>query len=672
MQESRWSMLSRRRFGAGLVGLGAVVLGGAYTLDAWAQEERDADLVVLNGRIATMVPAAPFARHMAVRDGLVLETGDSARAIRRWIGPTTRVIEAGGRTVIPGLHDSHIHLIRGGLNFNLELRWDGVASVADALAMLRDQAQRTPAPQWVRVVGGWSEYQFAEKRLPTLEEINAATGDVPCMITLHYAAILLNHAAMRALGYDRNSPNPPGGRIERDVSGEPTGFFAAEPSPFIVYSTIGRAPRLSYDDQINSTRWFMRDLNRLGLTSVGDAAGGGQSYPQDYQVIEDLHRRGELTVRIAYSLFAQRRGEELADYTRWTETVEPGMGDAFYRLRGAGENLVWSAADYENFLLPRDDLGTVMEADLEAVIRLFAQRQWPFRLHGTYEESITRFLDVFERVHRDTPIDRLGWALDHAETISERSLERLKALGGAIAVQHRMAFQGEYFVRRYGRPHAEARPPIKRMLAMGIPVGGGSDATRISSYNPFVSLYWMSTGRTVGGLEITSAANRLDRMQALRLMTEGSAYFSRDQDRKGRLAQGYYADFAILDRDFFAISDDEIMGTQSLLTAVGGKIVFGQAAFAALDAPLPAVSPAWSPVARLDSVGSPGRAEGAPRSAVAVAACPVHGAARPVWARHSCGDPACDGSGFACGAAAHRRRVVSTAGDWTIGCSCGA
>ena len=586
------------------------ILGHYRSLEEWASDQRPADLLILSGRIVTMARLRPFVRHLAIRDGLVLAAGNDEGEMRRLAGPHTRTIEAGGRTIIPGLHDSHMHLIRGGLNFNLELRWDGIRSLAEAMSILRAQAKRTPPPQWVRVIGGYSEFQFEEGRLPTLDEINDATGDVPCLINIHYAAVMLNKAALRVLGVDRNTPNPPRGLIQRTIRGEPTGLLIAEPSPFVVYSTIGRAPVLSRADQLNSTRQFMRELNRLGITSVCDAAGGNQSYPEDYSVIQELHAAGQMTVRIAYSLFAQRPGEELQDYTRWTAGATPGQGDALLRLLGAGENLVWSGADFENFLLSRDTLAPIMEAELEAVIRVLAAKKWPFRIHGTYDETVTRFLDVFERVNADIPLAPLGIVLDHAETISDLSLERAARLGAGIAVQHRMAYQGELFVRRYGRPAAEARPPIKKMLAIGLPVGGGSDATRISSYNPFVSLYWMTTGKTVGGTEITVAENRLDRMEALRVMTDGSAWISKEQGLKGRLEAGMFADCAILDADYFSVSDEDIASLQSLLTILGGQVVYAAGPFKDLAPPDLPVSPGWSPHARF-APGERTRAPGA-------------------------------------------------------------
>jgi hypothetical protein len=342
----------------------------------------------------------------------------------------------------------------------------------------------------------------------------------------------------------------------------------------------------------------MRELNRLGLTSAIDAGGGGQNYPEDYQVIEELHKNDQMTVRIAYNLFAQKPGEELADYRRWTAMTGYGAGSEVLRMNGGGENLVWSAADFENFLQVRPDLTPKMEGELREVVRLLAEKRWPFRIHATYDESISRFLGIFEEVNREIPFAGMHWFIDHAETISERNIERVKALGGGIAIQHRMAYQGEYFIRRYGTRAVEATPPIRRMLATGLPVGGGTDATRVASYNPWVSLYWLVSGKTVGGTAMYPENNRLTREEALRLWTAGSAWFSGEEKVKGRIAEGQFADMAVLSADYFKIPEEEIKGIESVLTVLGGRVVHGAGEFAPLAPPPLPVSPDWSPAGR--------------------------------------------------------------------------
>jgi hypothetical protein len=580
--------LLRRGAGAGL----ALVAGGR----ARAAPE-PASLIVSGGRIATLDPQQPFVEALAARGGKVLATG-SAREVMALRGAATRVIDVGGRSVIPGLHDSHMHPIRGGLHYHLELRWDGVASLGEALERLRVQARNTPPPQWVRVVGGWSEFQFAERRMPTLDEINAAAPDTPVFILHLYDRALLNRAALRVLGYDVNPPDFAGGLVERDAKGRPTGLLIAKPSALILYSTLGRGPVLGPEDQANSTRHFLRELNRFGVTSAIDAGGGFQRYPDDYTVIRELARQGLMTVRIGYDLFAQKAGEELADYRRWLGMTRPGEGDDFLRMLGAGENLTWAAADFENFREPRPELPPDMEAQLEPIVRLLAEARWPFRIHATYDESIARFLAVFERVNRDVPLRGLHWFVDHAETISDRNIERIHALDGGIAVQHRMAFQGEYFVARYGKQAATRTPPLRRMLELGVPVGAGTDATRVASYNPWLCLSWLVSGRTLGGTPLYPESNRLERAAALRLWTRGSAWFSSEEAQKGALVPGQLADLAVLSKDFFSVAEPEIRSIESLLTVVGGEVVHAAAPFAELAPPLPPVSPGWAPTAR--------------------------------------------------------------------------
>jgi len=555
----------------------------------------DAELLFVNGRITTLSKDNTEVSAVAVKDGRFLAAGSEAQ-VMAFKGDGTRVIDLKGHTVIPGLNDSHIHVIREGLNYNMELRWDGAPSLADAMRMLREQAQRTPAPQWVRVIGGWSEFQFAERRMPTLDEINEVAPETPVFILHLYDRAFLNRAALRALGYTRETPEFPGGEIRRDRNGNPTGLLIARPNASILYASLARGPKLSYEDQLNSSRHFMRELNRLGITSVIDAGGGFQNYPDDYKVIEELARRGELTLRLAYNLFTQRPKEELDDFKRWLTMTEPGKGDDFFRMNGAGEMLVFSGADFEDFLEPRPNLPPSMENELKAVVKLLVEHRWPFRLHATYDESITRFLNIFEEINREVPFQGLRWFFDHAETISDRNIERVKALGGGIAIQDRMAYQGEHFLERYGAEAARRSPPFVRMLAMGVPVGAGTDATRVSSYNPWVSIYWLVTGKTVGNTQLYAASNRLDRLEALRLYTLGSAWFSGEEDKKGSIEAGKLADLSALSEDYFSVPEEQIKHIQSVLTAVGGKVVYGSGEFAALAPPDPPASPDWSPV----------------------------------------------------------------------------
>jgi predicted amidohydrolase YtcJ len=588
------------------------------------------DLILHNGQFTTLDRANPRATAVAIHDGRFTAVG-SNEEVMALAGPATRKIDLGGRSVLPGLIDNHLHIIRGGLNFNLELRWDGVTSLADAMAMLKAQVAVTPAPQWVRIVGGFTEHQFAEKRLPTLEEINAVAPDTPVFILHLYDRALLNGAALRAVGYTRDTPEPPGGQILRDGQGNPTGLLLAKPNAAILYSTLAKGPKLPPEYQANSTRHFMRELNRLGVTGAIDAGGGNQNYPEDYQIIEQLARDNQLTIRLAYNLFTQKPKQEKEDFLNWTQAVKYQQGDDYFRHNGAGEMLTFSAADFEDFRQPRPDMPANMEDDLEGVVRILAQNRWPWRMHATYDETISRALDVFEKVNKDIPLTGLNWFFDHAETISQRSIDRVAALGGGVAVQHRMAYQGEYFVERYGAAAAEATPPVKKLLESGVRTSAGTDATRVASYNPWVSLSWLVTGKTVGGAQLYPRANCLDRDQALRMWTENVTWFSNEEGNKGRIAVGQLADVIVPDRDFFNCPESDITDTTSLFTMVGGKVVYAAGPFSDYDQAPPPAMPDWSPVRQYGGYAAWGK-----RKSSSAAAASANAAAAACACAHSC------------------------------------
>src|SRR6266403_5297059 len=245
------------------------------------------DLILHRGLFTTLDRGNPTASAVAIKDGVFTAVGHD-HEVMKLVSPSTKIIDLKGRRVLPGLIDNHLHIIRGGLNFNMELRWDGVWSLADAMAMLKKQVAITPPPQWVRVVGGFTERQFAEKRLPTIDELNAAAPDTPVFILHLYDRAILNAAALRAVGYTKDTPEPPGGEIVRDRRGVPIGLLLAKPNAGILYATLAKGPKLPFDYQVNSTRQFLRELNRLGVTGAIDAGGGFQNYPEDYAVIRRL------------------------------------------------------------------------------------------------------------------------------------------------------------------------------------------------------------------------------------------------------------------------------------------------------------------------------------------------------------------------------------------------
>lgn len=560
--------------------------------------ENAADLIVRNAKIHTGDPGRPQAGALAIRDGVITVVGDD-NDVAPFVGPATRVVDALGRRMIPGLNDSHLHVIRGGLNYVLELRWDGVRTLREGLAMLREQAARTPKGQWVRVVGGWSAEQFAERRLPTVAELNAAAPDTPVFVLHLYQSAVLNRAALKAAGHTRDTPDPKGGQIVRGRDGEPTGMLLAAPSALILYSTLAKAPVLEGEDKKISTLHFLRELNRFGLTSAIDAAGGFQNFPENYSTVAELAEEGRLSLRIAYHLFPQTAGQEIADLTRWIGMTRTEDGDEWLRLNGAGENLTWAAADFENFAQPRPEHSPDYEVEFEKAVRLLMENGWGFRLHATYDETIRRDLAVFEKLAAEGLFPAGNrWLFDHAETVSTDSLDRVAALGGAMSVQNRLSFQGEAFLRRYGPGVAADAPPVRAMLERGLTVGAGTDATRVSTYNPWIALHWLVTGRTVGDLVLRPPLNRVDRATALAMFTRAGAELTGEQDVKGVLRPGCFGDLAVLSEDYFDVPDQDIAHIESLLTVVGGRIVWATAEYEGLDEELPPVSPEWSPVTR--------------------------------------------------------------------------
>jgi predicted amidohydrolase YtcJ len=623
--------LERREFlkalaaSAGMVGLAGV--GGCASVP---QARGPADLLIVNGRITTLDRRKPVVSALAVQGDRIIATGSEAE-LASLRGATTQVIDAGGRRVIPGLNDAHTHFIRGGLGYAQETRWDGVPSLAQALAMLREQAARTPAPNWVQVIGGWSPDQFVEKRLPTLEEINAVSDEVPVLVMHLYDRLWLNRAALRALGWTKETPNVLGGVIERDAKGHPTGLVVARTTLAGLVSVVLRIPALSPEQQALSTRHFMRECNRLGLTSVVDHGGAGQFYPKDYQIILDLAQRQQLTLRIGYWLMGQTRGKELGEYEAWVKLVKPGAGDGMLRMLGGGEYLVWAAADIANFGYDFDGFPPVMEKQLTEVMTFVTQAGWPFRLHTVYASSSERVLSVVEQVAKQAPIAHLRWGLEHCELISERSLERLAKLGGSIGIQNRINIGGASFVRKFGEQAALDAPPIARIREMGIPLAAGTDGNRANSHNPWLSIYWLATGRTVGGQKLAADRNVLDRTEALRLWTLGGAWISGEEHLKGSLEPGKWADLAILSADYFTVPDEEIKSLHSVLTLVGGKIVYAGEPFAQLAPPPLPVSPDWLPAGRK-------------RAAAAIPAAFAAGHAHPL--------------------------IVGESGPWSLECGC--
>ncbi len=592
--------VGRRGFLTNLIGAGAAV--GSVASFAKAPKNSlpsasgfYADKIIYNAKIATLDPKNPRAQAIAIKGDLIQRVG-SDHEVMQLRGPNTITIDAKKKTIIPGLIDAHTHFIRGGLTYSMEVRWDGVQSLAQGLQMLQNQAARTPAPHWVQIIGGWTWAQFEERRFPTLEEINAATGDTPAMIMHMYDRAWINQAGLRVLGWNKDTPNPFGGFIEKDAVGNPTGLLVATIGLPALVNTWLKIPRLSPQDQILSTQHFMRESNRLGLTSVIVAGGGGQNYPDNYAAIAQLAQNQQLTLRIGYELFAQAGGRELENYQNWSQMVQVGQGDDYFRMIGAGEYIVWAAGDVTNFDKDPQVIPPVMESQLSAVGKFLASNNWPFRMHTSFDATAQRVLSVLEQVHREVPLNGLRWGLDHCETISAQSLERVAAMGGSINIQNRMSLDGEAFNKRYGERVSADAPPIKRIREMGIALAAGTDGNRATSYNPWIGVHWLITGKTLGGAKLQSDQNLLSREEALGLYTKGGAWMTKEEDKKGTLEIGKLADLVLLSADFFSIGVDAIKDLESELTMVGGRVVYANGVYTQLAMKAPEIKQVWLPI----------------------------------------------------------------------------
>ncbi len=531
-----------------------------------------ADAVFLNGKIVTLDPIIPNAEAIAVRDGRILAVGTSVH-VAAMAGPRTQTVDLAGRTVIPGLIDSHIHAIRAGLTYATEVHWIGARTLAEALGRLRAAAMAAPQGSWLVVAGGWTERQFAEGRRPTQDEIAAAVPGRKVYVQLFYSAVLLSPGGLDALGVAAQPELASRLTVEEGPDGQPTGWLSGDNRT--ISDLFELLPRPSFEQQVAGTRAFFRRLNGLGITGVLDP--GGYNMPLSaYRALFQVWRERRLTLRVAYNLCAPRRGRELEDFQAMTAAMPPGFGDDWLRFNGIGENVTWG---FYNNDAPDD----AQRATMLAVLRWAAGQGLSATFHWHNDRSVHHLLDAIETVDRDTPVVRLRWSVAHLNDASEASLRRIRALGMGWLVQNAMYFRGEAFLGQRGADALRLAPPIGTALRIGVPVGGGTDAHRVMSYNPFVSLQWMLDGKTVSGLPTRSAEEIPTREQALRLYTSGSAWFAHSENERGSLSAGKLADFAVLSADYFAVPVEAIGNLVSHLTVVGGRIVYASGPYDGLE-----------------------------------------------------------------------------------------
>jgi predicted amidohydrolase YtcJ len=520
---------------------------------AWSQT---AEMVLVNGKILTV--DSQFSTHeaIALRDAKIMSVG-STTEVRKLAGPQTRVIDLQGRTVIPGLIDSHMHAIRAGQAFGSEVNWVGAATLAEALGRIHEASLKKKPGAWLIVAGGWNVAQFKEKRRPTQADLVAAAPNNPVYIQLGYDWVVITPAGFKALNINSDADVPRPGKLERDANGALTGAIDGGGSNDVAVALFDKLPHPTFDEQVAGTKSFFRELNRLGLTAVGDP-GGNNVNPEDYQPIFKVWRDGKLTLRVAYSLCGPTAGHEFEELKSLTQMLPLGFGDDMLKFNGLGERITWG--------MNNNDRPTADEKDkLYQIAKWAAQRSLPVTIHWPKNETVDTLLSIYERVNQEIPIANLRWSIAHLNNASPQSLQRMKAMGIGWTIQ---------------RPNAAS---VENAKELGVMMGAGTDAHRVASYNPFTALEWsLVESKNAGGVQ-RSPDQSPTRADALHAYTIGSAWFSFDEDQRGSLEPGKLADLAVLTKDYMSVPADQIGSIESLLTMVGGKIVYAAGPYANLE-----------------------------------------------------------------------------------------
>jgi predicted amidohydrolase YtcJ len=520
---------------------------------AWPQS---ADTILVNGKILTVDTQFSTREAIAIRDGKITAVGGSSD-IRKQAGPQTRVIDLQGRTVIPGFIDSHIHAIRAGQTFTSEVNWVGATSLAEALNRIHEASLSKKPGSWLIVAGGWKAEQFKEKRRPTQADLVAAAPNNPVYVQLNYDWEVMTPAGFKAMGINSDADLPRPGRLERDASGNPTGAIEDGGGFDVAIALFDKLPHPTFDEQVEGTKKFFREMNRLGVTGVGDP-GGNNLNPENYQPLFKVWRQHLLTIRVAYSLCGPTPGKEFEELKNLTQMLPQGFGDDMLKFNGLGERVTWGMNNNDH--PTADD-----QEKYYQIVRWAAQRGMSVTMHWMNDATADTLLSIYERVNSEFPIADLRWSVAHLTNASPQNLRRMKAMGVGWTIQ---------------RPNAAS---VENAKELDVKMGAGTDAHRVASYNPFTALQWsLVDSKNTGGVQ-RGPERSPTREDALRAYTIGSAWFSFDENKRGSLEPGKLADLAVLTKDYLTVPADQIGSIESLLTMVGGKIVYASGPYARLE-----------------------------------------------------------------------------------------
>ncbi len=521
------------------------------------------DTVLVNGKIVTVDDRFTIAQALAIKGERILKVGTTAE-VEALRGPQTRVIDLAGRTVIPGLIDNHAHWVRAAEHD--ELRFDGVTSRQQALKMLADRVHSVPAGEWIVVLGGWSEEQFTdEPRGFSLEELDRIAPNNPVVLQAVYNHSYLNSVALIAAKIDAGTPDPQGGRIEKDAGGKPTGLVRGAGGVAFV---AARVPLQNQEAWLANTRKLVSYLNSMGVTAWLDAGGRGMG-AKHYEPYRYLADRGDLTIRLFWTTIRQPATPAQVDAVLGEiRDLKPFQGNDYFDNVGWGESVF---APVTTQLL-RVETNTRAEdlAQMRRLLLALAERGIYVNSHVEMSTAIDAFLNEYESINKERPIKGLHWSFSHLDQVSEGQLERMKKLGMTAQIHSRPLIQGALMHKVHG-DKAWDMPPFRRIQDSGIHWGLGSDATAVTTSNPFYTLSFAVTGRMIGG----RAVNRqtITREEALIAHTRSNAIFLFQEGNLGSLAPGKYADLLVLDRDYLTVPDTEIKDIRPLVTMVGGQVV---------------------------------------------------------------------------------------------------
>jgi predicted amidohydrolase YtcJ len=541
-------------------------------------QARPVDLLLVGGRISTLAepgqgPAEVQA--LAIAGGRVLAAGTDDE-LAGYAAQAARIIELGGRRVIPGLIDSHIHAMRAGSSWEVSLHWDDVRSVQEALETIRARAAELPAGSWIPVIGGWHRRQFAEGRIPTPDELTAVAPEHPVYIQETYDIGVLNAAGLAACGWDgADAQDPPRGSLERGADGVPTGVLLGT-GAFAV--PTGLALVVDREEAKAGTLAMAAEFASHGLTGVIDG-GGLLVRPSDYDALFDVWRDGALPLRFRLFISAWDRGGEVENFAQFTALQQHDFGDGVVRVSGVGEVVHLGCHDLEG--MEEFHVGDAAAAELVEISRLCAQRGWRMSMHAVLDETLGRVLDAWEQVEAETGlVAGRRWSIVHADAATPANLDRMAALGLGALVQNRHVLKGGDYVEAWGRQGAADAQPIAGLRARGIRIGAGTDATRANWFSPWASIAWFVTGRSVDGAGVRSTEHLMSREEALRAYSADAAWFTGEDDHRGKLLPGYDADLVVPSLDPLACSDDELAGIRSDLTIMGGRTTWSGPHFA--------------------------------------------------------------------------------------------